>query len=224
MGHTVSLALEGDVLTVQPYAREGARRARPGQAFLLEVSDESASRTLLASLPLLDRLLAEKIASVRQRRLEEMVDFMAARMLAPSVVEQEMAQRIASRHARLLNEFGYFSAEQLADANGSHATNRAALADNWRKRRQVFALPHPDRGARERDVYPAFQFDSGKPIPAVREVLQAFDGRKAPWKLALWFTSNNGALPGSARPVDLLARDPAAVVQAAQRDAQESAA
>ena len=107
MGHTVSLALEGDVLTVQPYALEGARRARPGQAFLLEVSDESASRTLLASLPLLDRLLAEKIASVRQRRLEEMVDFMAARMLAPSVVEQEMAQRIASRHARLLNEFGY---------------------------------------------------------------------------------------------------------------------
>ena len=42
-------------------------------------------------------------------------------------------------------------------------------------------------------------------------------------KLALWFTSNNGGLPDSARPVDLLAsiRRPC---EAAQRDAAESAA
>ena len=54
-----------------------------------------------------------KAGVIRHRwTLEEMVDFMAARMLAPSAVEQEMAQRIASRHARLLNEFGYFSAER----------------------------------------------------------------------------------------------------------------
>ena len=56
------------------------------------------------------------------------------------------------------------------------------------------------------------------------EVLEAFGGRKAPWKLALWFTSNNGGLPGSARPVDLLASDPDAVVQAARGDAEGSAA
>jgi hypothetical protein len=31
-------------------------------------------------------------------------------------------------------------------------------------------------------------------------------------------------LPGSARPVDLLASDPQAVIEAAQRDAQEVAA
>jgi hypothetical protein len=135
-----------------------------------------------------------------------------------------MAQRLASRHARVLNEFGHFTAAQLADANGSQASNRAALADNWRKRRQVFAVPHPDRGAREGDVYPAFQFDDYKPIKAVQGVLEAFDGRKAPWKLALWFTSGNGLLPGSARPVDLLASDPQAVIEAARRDAQGTAA
>jgi hypothetical protein len=79
----------------------------------------------------------------------------------------------------------------------------ARPADNWRKRRQVFAVPHPDKTARERDIYPAFQFEDGKPIKAVQEVIEAFGGRKAPWKLALWFTSNNGLLPGSAPPVDL---------------------
>lgn len=221
MGKAASLPLQGDVFTVQPY-RE--RRQRGGRAFVLEVADEAASNTLLASLPLLDRLLAEKIAAVRERRMEEMVDFMAARMLAPSAVELEMAQRLAHRHARVLNEFGFFTAEQLADANGSQAANRAALADNWRKRRQVFAVPHPDKAARERDIYPAFQFEGGKPIKAMQEVLEAFGERKAPWKLALWFTSNNGSLPDSARPVDLLATDPQAVAQAARRDAEGSAA
>jgi hypothetical protein len=224
MGKAASLPMLGDVFTVQPYRDDRERRQRGGRAFVLEVADEAASNTLLASLPLLDRLLAEKIAAVRERRMEEMVDFMAARMLASSAVELEMAQRLAHRHARVLNEFGFFTAEQLADANRSQAANRAALADNWRKRRQVFAVPHPDKAARERDIYPAFQFEGSKPIKAVQEVLEAFGERKAPWKLALWFTSNNGSLPDSARPVDLLATDPQSVVRAARRDAEGSAA
>jgi hypothetical protein len=95
------------------------------------------------------------------------------------------------------------------------ASNRAALAANWRKRRQVFAVPHPDKTARKRDIYSAFQFEDRKPIKALQEVIEAFGGRKAPWKLALWFTSNNGLLPDGARPVDLLASDPQAVIAAA---------
>lgn len=224
MVKAASHLLQGEVFTVQPYHSDRGHGPRAGRAFVLEVADEAALSTLLASLPLLDRLLGEKIAAVRERRMEEMVDFMAARMLAPSVVELEMAQRLAHRHARILNEFGYFSAEQLADANGSQASNRAALADNWRKRHQVFAVSHPDKTARERDVYPAFQFEDGKPIKAVQQVLEAFGGHKAAWKLALWFTSNNGWLTGSARPVDLLDSDPQSVVAAARRDAEGSAA
>ena len=147
-----------------------------------------------------------------------------ARMLAPSAVDLETAQRLARRHARILNEFGYFTAEQLADANGSQASNRTALAGSWRKRRQVFAVPHPDKAARDRDVYPAFQFENGRPIKVVHEVLEAFAGRKGPWKLAMWFASNNGGLPASGRPVDLLSSDPDQVVRAARRDAEGSAA
>lgn len=224
MAKAAPLVLQGDVLTVQPHQvqRQAGRGAK--RSFVIEVADEAASRTLLASLPLLDRLLAEKTAAERERRLEEMVDFMAARMLTPSAVDLEMAQRLAVRHARILNEFGWFTAEQLADANGSQALHRAALADNWRKRRQVFAVPHPDKTARDRDVYPAFQFEDGRPFKAVQQVLEAFGGRKDGWKLALWFTSNNGALPDSSRPVDLLASDPQAVIEAARHDARGSAA
>jgi hypothetical protein len=38
----------------------------------------------------------------------------------------------------------------------------------------------------------------------------------------MWFISNNGWLPGQARPVDLLESDSAAVVEAARRDAAGS--
>lgn len=219
-------ALPGDVLTVHAYstgATGGKGAKRGARTFLVEVKDEAASKVLLASLPLLDRLLVEKNAQLRERRLEEMVDFMAGQMLVPSAVDLEMAQRLAVRHARILNEFSYFTAEELADANRSQATVRSALADNWRKRRQVFAVPHPDKTARGRDVYPAFQFEDRKPIKAVQAILEAFGDRKAPWKLALWFTSNSGWLVGSKRPVDLLASDPAAVIEAARRDAGGSA-
>jgi hypothetical protein len=224
MARALSQRLQGDVLTVQPYRDEQSRRRGAGRSFLLEVVDESVSTTLMAALPLLDRLLAEKVAAVRERQLEEMVDFLAARMLSPSPIDLEMAQRLAKRHARLLNEFGWFTAEELADANRSQAGNRTALADNWRKRRQIFAVPHPDKTARERDIYPAFQFEGGKPIKAVQRVLEVFGERKSPWKLALWFASNNGRLPGSARPVDLLQSNPEAVVEAARHDTAEAAA
>lgn len=223
MGSTAAFMSGGELFSWHPI--DGARTG-PGvsaRSFRLEVADDVASRALQATLPLLGRILTEKLASAREHQLEEMVDFLAARLVTPSPTELDMAQRLAHRHARVLNEFGYLTAEQLAQANHSRAGNRAALADNWKKRRRVFAVPHPDRALRERDVYPAFQFEDGKPLAVVQQVLDAFGGRKSPWKLALWFTSANGWLPDSARPVDLLTQDPAAVAEAARRDAQDSA-
>ncbi|WP_265289814.1 hypothetical protein [Verminephrobacter eiseniae] len=222
-GGAAYATLQGDLLSIQP-CRDDLKQGSGSRTFLLEVKDASATGMLLTSLSMLDRLLVEKMAAVRERHMQEVVDFMTERMLVPSAVEMDMARRLATRHARILNEFGYFTAEQLADANHSQASHRAALADNWRKRRQVFAVPHPDKTARERDIYPGFQFDDYKPIKAVHEVLQAFGAHKSPWKLALWFTSNNGSLPDSARPVHLLTTDPQAVIAAARLDAQRSAA
>jgi hypothetical protein len=223
MAKTASTApMHGDILTV--HEEDRPRRTEPGRTFRVEAKDEASSNMLLASLSLLDRLWTEKSAEVRERHMEELVDFLAEQMLKPSNVELDMARRLAERHARILNEFGWYTAEQLADANGSQAANRSALVDNWRKRRQVFAVPHPDRTARDRDVYLGFQFEDHRPVKAVHDVLEVFGDRRSSWKLALWFTSNNGWLPRSVRPVDLLDSDPEAVIAAAQRDAAGSAA
>ena len=229
-----SNALLGNVLSFQPLppGRGDALRAfepasdsgKAAHAYLVEVRGDAMSRILEAIVPVLDRLLQEKTVQVRERKLEDLVDFIAGQMVVPSAVDVAMAQRLALRRARVIEEFGCMTAEQLAEANRSRAANRHALADNWKKRRQVFAVRHRDASGRPRDVFPLFQFEDHRPIKAVQGVLEAFGDRKAPWKLALWFTSNNGWLPGQARPVDLLASAPDAVVQAAHRDAAESAA
>jgi len=195
-----------------------------GNAYLVSVEDEAMSRVLEAMMPVLGRVLREKIAQVRERKLEELVDFIAGQMVSPSGVELRMAQRIAARHVRVLNEFGFATAEQLADLNQSRAANRNSLADNWKKRGQVFAVRHPDADGRMREVFPLFQFENHQPIKTVQSVLEAFGAQRSPWKLALWFTSNNGWLAGQARPVDLLTSASDAVVQAARRDADGSAA
>lgn len=223
-------ALPGDVLSFQPWT-PAAAQARPEPAaeksshsYLLQVHSDAMSRVLEAVMPMLDRVLSQKTAEIREQKLEELVDFIAGQMVVPSRIDTKMAQRLAARHARVLNEFGFATAEQLADANQSRAGNRNALADNWKKRRQVFAVRHRDESGRPREVFPLFQFEDHKPIKVVQSILEAFGEHKAPWKLALWFASNNGWLPGQARPVDLLESAPDAVVQAARRDAAGSAA
>ena len=219
----------GNVLSFQPWTLTAAQtqaQARaelaPGtssHSYLLQVHSDAMSRVLEAVMPLLDRVLAQKTAQVREQKLEQLVDFIAGQMVVPSRIDTAMAQRLAVRHARVLNEFGFVTAEQLADANQSRAANRNALADNWKKRRQVFAVRHRDESGRPREVFPLFQFEDHKPIKVVQAVLEAFGEHKAPWKLALWFASNNGWLQGQARPVDLLESAPDAVLQAARRDA-----
>ena len=225
-------ALPGGVLSFQVWT-PGAAQARgqagvapgkPGRSYLVQVHSDAMSRVLESVMPMLDRLLSQKTAQVREQKLEQLVDFIAGQMVVPSQVDTRMAQRVAARHARVLNEFGFATAEQLADANRSRAGNRNALADNWKKRRQVFAVRHREKSGRLREVFPLFQFEDHKPIKAVQAVLVAFGENKTPWKLALWFTSNNGWLPGQARPVDLLESAPDAVVQAARREAAGSAA
>ncbi len=223
-------ALPGDVLSFQPWtptavhARAAPAPEESSHSYLLQVHSDAMSRVLEAVMPMLDRVLSQKTAQVREQKLEEMVDFITGQMVVPSRIDTKMAQRLAARHARVLNEFGFATAEQLADANQSRAVNRNALADNWKKRRQVFAVRHRDESGRPREVFPLFQFEDHKPIKVVQPVLEAFGEHKAPWKLALWFASNNGWLPGQARPVDLLESDPDAVVQVARRDAAGSAA
>lgn len=104
------------------------------------------------------------------------------------------------------------AAEQVHALCGSSARNRAALAARWRSERRIFGLPRQRRWR-----FPRFQFDEerGRPKAVIAATLAALGDAVGPWQTAVWFTSENGWLDGR-RPVDLLDRDPDAVVDAAR--------
>ena len=64
-------------------------------------------------------------------------------------------------------------------------------------------------------LYPAFQFDAqGRPRQMISKVLAALGTEVGGWQTALWFVTPNGWLDEE-KPVDMLEREPLAVLDAA---------
>lgn len=121
----------------------------------------------------------------------------------------EQVRMISEARTAAMREFGAFTAAQVAELRGVPTSNPHSLLGRWLAEGAIFALPTAD--AR---TYPGFQFEDGRPRPAMARVIAAMSGAIDGWDLLLWFTAPNGHLDGR-RPVDLLASDPDAVVEAA---------
>ncbi|MGJ6127136.1 hypothetical protein QN239_31615 [Mycolicibacterium sp. Y3] len=147
----------------------------------------------------------------KKQQSERLIDAMFSTTATVTSAAAQQALRNAEARQELLDEFGVFDSEQVAQLAGSTAKNRSATVSRYLAAGQVFAIEH--RGGR---YYPAFQFDAdGRPRPVIAQVLAALrryglDG----WEIALWFTTASGWLD-DLRPVDLLDDDPAEVVAAA---------
>jgi hypothetical protein len=94
----------GEVLSFQSLSkRTGAAVAPDGRAsrhqYVLDVESDEISQVLEGLMPMLGSLLKEKTLAVRARKLEEMVDFMTARLIGPTVADVEMARRLSARRA-----------------------------------------------------------------------------------------------------------------------------
>jgi len=143
-------------------------------------------------------------------RMSEMIDSLLPSIDVPGEAVVLQARRNAQERKNLLEEFGALTSSEVADLAHSKASNRAALANRWRKEGWIFAVEH-----RGRSYFPAFQFDDeGHPLSAIAEILEIFGGREG-WETALWFSAASGWL-GGRRPVDLLESDPEKVVDAAR--------
>lgn len=162
------------------------------------------------------RLAAVLVQSEEQTARLVDAMFVPGRTVSPATARQ--ALRNAEARQELIEEFGLFDSDQVAEAAGSTAANRSATASRWLAAKRIFAVNH--RGAR---LYPSFQFGTdGHPRRVIARVLEVFepyglDG----WETALWFTTASGWLDDQ-RPVDLLTREPEQVVEAARHTFDEA--
>jgi hypothetical protein len=171
-----------------------------------EVLVVAADHSVAVQLKRLATLLAQsKLLSSR------LIDAMFVPGSTASPATARQAQRNADARQELVDEFGLYDSDQVADLAGSTASNRSATASRWLAAGKIFAVNH--RGAR---LYPGFQFGiEGHPRPVIATVLKMFDAYGLDgWETALWFTTASGWLDDQ-RPVDLLTREPEQVVDAA---------
>lgn len=155
-------------------------------------------------------------------QLEEQATRLVDAMFVPrstvSPAAASQALRNAEARQELIDEFGLYDSDHVAEVAGSAATNRSATASRWSAAGRIFTVNH--RGTR---LYPSFQFGTdGHPRPVIASVLEVFepyglDG----WETALWFTTASGWLDDQ-RPVDLLTREPEQIVKAARHTFDEA--
>ena len=97
--------------------------------------------------------------------------------------------RIARKNAEM--RATYLQTMKLYTAEDIRALNPSASSSEWKRAGRVFAVQHDGK-----DLFPAFQFADGKPLPIIKKILEALPDYLSPWQTAFWFESGNGWLGG----------------------------
>ncbi len=176
--------------------------------FLVVSADDSAT---LENARLLIELLGQRLSDLEKADMERIIEAVVPSLMdrpPPAFIDQ--ARRNAEARTAFLQKYEVLDADQVHELFGSRARNRSALAARWRSGKKIFAVQH-----RGRFLYPAFQFDAqGRPRQVISKVLAVLGTEVGGWQTALWFATPNGWLDEE-KPVDMLEREPHAVLDAA---------
>jgi hypothetical protein len=164
------------------------------------------------------RVVERALADARRRASEAMIERILGALIETqdpvAKVSAEIDAANANARMRFVATFPTLSAEEIAERAGSKAQNRHQAASRWKGEGKIFSVPWQGL-----ERFPAFQFDHGRPIPAVASALAALPDRMSRWEVAFWFVSTNGWLDGKS-PHDELRDNPGRVVEAAKREAE----
>lgn len=194
------------------------RRMKTVKGFLKgvvrEAVDEIPSRRMRdPALPVvverIEGMISRKRSEMSERNIELILEALLPANDPMAAVRSKLEQDNAAARASFLQKVPCLSSEDLAEAAGHVARNRSATASRWKADGRIFAVQ-----AKGRDLYPAFQFDDGKPKPVIARIISALPKDLGPWQLAFWFVSSNPWL-GRRSPMERLS-DGEAVIDAAR--------
>lgn len=133
-----------------------------------------------------------------------------------SLLEQKMASPIALR-SKVFDSTSWLTSAEVSHNAGFTSTNKAAAANKWKKAGEIFSLP---KGGK--DMFPSYIFDDdGRPLSCIKDILMRLGKSKSQLAIAAWFASKNSWLGGKA-PMDMLKKDPEAVINAAAMEGAPS--
>jgi hypothetical protein len=183
-----------------------------GRVFVLNVSDPSVEQTLRNVIERVPEIVRTRRTELTESHIESLIS-----LFLPEDPAAEARRAIeldnARERARFVGEVACLTSKQVAEIAGHKASNTSVTGSRWKQQGRIFSVPW--RGG---ELYPAFQFRDGQPLPTVAKVLSALPSRMSPWQIAFWFTSSNSWLDGTT-PAERL-DDEAEVLQAAHREGE----
>lgn len=187
-------------------ARRERRASRDGsQQALRALLNQQYAALMLQVLP--SAALVD--AGATARSVQAAID--ATPVARPDPLRVKLEQRAIDA---VLGGAPWLTSQEVGLKANPAAANPHAVASRWLKEGKIFAI---ERAGQK--LFPSYVFDPlGVPHAAVKTVSTLLDGY-TPFRLAAWFESTSAALAG-ARPRELLAQDPQAVIAAASAHAQ----
>lgn len=142
--------------------------------------------------------------------LGESVSFASTASIKPAENAMPRGNDPAALTELVLKSSHWLLASEVSAQAGLSNKNPSSTPNKWKRNNTIFAISHQGR-----DRYPSYALgDDGKPLPIMKEILQAFSGKKVPLKIGLWFCSVNSWLGGVA-PKDVIETRPEDVLKAA---------
>lgn len=173
---------------------------------------ESLDESLVSTLGTLFASLDDRYFRADLDQLSKLVsDFALPEPKLARETQLSQAQRNAQAREAFIREYPVYESADIARLSDSTSENRHATATRWEKNGRIFSVK-----IKTRKYYPAFQFDQEGPKPVIAEVIRMANGEITGWPLALWFTTPNAWLDRQ-RPVDLLDKQPQAVIDAMEQ-------
>ena len=204
--------------TVAPAAGIVHMEVRPGRrVFLVEAPEKEAAGFQRMIRRVVRVANAESPAAV-ERALDNATPAAPAAEPAAETWRETEAARWAEIREAWLRKHPALTAAAIAKLVGSGTVNPSALVKGWVDAKRVFGVQHG-----KQRLYPAFQIgQDGQPKPVFRVLLTALDGTLEGWPLAIWLTRPNAEFDDWKAPLDVIERDPDAVVAAARREVAEA--
>jgi hypothetical protein len=184
-------------------------------AFVLKGANEGDARAIEQVIARIIRLTQDTLATRSDETLSSLVETLLPKEMPSPALLKEAKMMLRAKES-VLRGADWLTAAQVASIAGLSEKNPSAQLHKWKRDGAIFAIRR--NGV---DYFPGYVLDPARqyrPYRALKQVLEQLKESKDGWGLAYWFQSVNSFLGGK-RPMDMLAKNPDAVVAAAADEA-----
>ena len=191
--------------------REHTRMLGPG----ISSSEHYIAQTMSTILPKLPELILATRMGKIDKELERYVE-----ILMPADPLRDVMLAIEDNNIEMQKAFvrenWCMTSKDINRLSGQSSVNPSQTASRWKSKGLIFSVDYFGT-----DLFPAFQFEAGKPKLIIKKVLDILSPYRSPWQIAYWFIDENVWLE-NARPIDVLESRGSDVLHAARVEIEPS--